>query len=371
MAGRGCATCHSAPGSRGLRLRTGEVIFVGMSGPARFVGVGAFVARASRLRPTAGAHGGADDRWETNYLTELAGVEGDAGGVDAEVVELGRRIEVTRTTAGEVLVIGYAGEPYLRLDADGVWENVNSPSLYLNRDRFASTAPPPTATGDAVADWRLASAGRSVRWHDHRAHWMATVPPPAVAADPGRRQQIEGDHRIELRVDGRPVALLLTVTWVPPPSSRPAWLAAAGLVAAAGALLLARRRDVAGPAVAVAVAAALVDLGMWADRRRLIIGAVVAALGVVLVVLRRFPLRRAGVVLAGLAAAVLAFSRFGVFGHSLIWGVQPDVTRASVAVGCGLALGGAIAAVLGSPLLIPRAKGQIPRRSEGADATTS
>ena len=29
------------------------------------------------------------------------------------------RLELTRTTASEIVVLGYGGEPYLRLDAEG------------------------------------------------------------------------------------------------------------------------------------------------------------------------------------------------------------------------------------------------------------
>ena len=41
--------------------------------------------------------------------------------------------------ADEVQILGYEGEPYIRLDSTGVFENVNSPAHYINLDRFART----------------------------------------------------------------------------------------------------------------------------------------------------------------------------------------------------------------------------------------
>ena len=175
-------------------------------------------------------------------------------------MQLGSRVELRRTTAHQVVVLGYQGEPYLRLDADGVWENESSPAVYLNRDRFASQAPPASATPDAAPAWKRLHGGDSARWHDHRVHWMSTIPPPQVQADPGRPRVIFADNHVDLLVDGTPVSAVVKLSWVPRPHPW-IWL---GLVAAAAclALVLIAFRPLVAPWVAlVAAAAALVGRG--------------------------------------------------------------------------------------------------------------
>ena len=108
------------------------------------IGFGALLLPAG----PASAHGG-NGGSSSDYRAEITGyTDGARGeeGFELQIVQLGSRVELRRTTAHQVVVLGYQGEPYLRLDADGVWENENSPAVYLNRDRFASQPPPATAT---------------------------------------------------------------------------------------------------------------------------------------------------------------------------------------------------------------------------------
>ena len=96
------------------------------------------------------------------------------------------RCELTWNGDGEVVVDGYDGEPYLRIDADGVERNVHSPATYLNQNRYARVEMPATADSRAAPEWQQISSGRSVRWHDHRTHWM-DVTAPLVVRRPIRR----------------------------------------------------------------------------------------------------------------------------------------------------------------------------------------
>jgi hypothetical protein len=75
------------------------------------------------LPAAAAAHGGA-----TTAVDYRSTVTGEPAGVAARVVGGDDRLALTRDGAREVIVLGYDGEPYLRLDADGVWENRRSPS---------------------------------------------------------------------------------------------------------------------------------------------------------------------------------------------------------------------------------------------------
>ncbi len=40
------------------------------------------------------------------------------------------------------MILGYAGEPYLRFDDSGVYENIRSPAARLNRYRYPSQLTP-------------------------------------------------------------------------------------------------------------------------------------------------------------------------------------------------------------------------------------
>ena len=83
-----------------------------------------------------------------------------------------------------MVVLGYDGEPYLRVGPRGVFENRRSPATYLNRSRIPTTKPPKSADSSAAPVWHRVSSGTTATWHDHRAHYMGTSEPPAVQRDP-------------------------------------------------------------------------------------------------------------------------------------------------------------------------------------------
>ena len=144
----------------------------------KLLGAGLLAATIFAPAQPVSAHGG-NGGASSDYRIEVTGFEGDASGIEVRPVELGNRMELVRTTASEVEIVGYEGEPYIRLGADGVFENFNSPSHYTNLDRFARTVAPATATAAAEPNWVKLSDGNSVRWHDHRTHWMDPTPMPS------------------------------------------------------------------------------------------------------------------------------------------------------------------------------------------------
>jgi len=103
----------------------------------------------------------------------------------------------------EVVVLGYADEPYLRIDPDGVvFENQRSPAVAANADRYNSTAPTADADPGAEPVWGAVGTGGSHEWHDHRMHWMAeSVPAPGEPGD------LVFAWTVGLTVDGSPVAV--------------------------------------------------------------------------------------------------------------------------------------------------------------------
>jgi hypothetical protein len=178
----------------------------------------------------AGAHG-LGGLTPTNYQTILTGATPAVPGVRLAVVDLGTRIELTNTTAHPVIVLGYDGEPYLRVGPTGAFENTRSPATYFNKSlNPTGTAPPRQVDPKAAPRWKRIGGGNTVRWHDHRAHFMGTSDPPAVARDHGHRHVI--DHfDIKMRTRGTTITERGLIVWVPPPSPWP-WIALAVVLAA-------------------------------------------------------------------------------------------------------------------------------------------
>jgi hypothetical protein len=288
------------------------------------------------------AHGG-NGGASSDYRIEVTGFEGDATGIEVRPVELGNRMELVRMTAKEVQIVGYDGEPYIRLDADGVFENFNSPSHYTNLDRFARTVTPPTATDAAEPNWVKLSDGNSVRWHDHRTHWMDPTPRQDVRDNPDVERVIFPANRVELVVDGKPVVAIVKVTWLPPPP-RIAWLAASSLGACAllaGLVLMPSLRRFAPPLSLTAAVACLVGSGTSAFR-------VVASAFAILVVVAGLVLKHRWLpVGASVLVVVLSVTHFEVFEHQLLAGWAPEVLQ-RIAIMVALALA---AAVVGSELV--------------------
>ena len=127
-------------------------------------------------------------------------------------------------------VLGYDGEPYLRIGPNGVFENVRSPATYLNRSTTITGAPPKSADAKASPLWRNVSSGTTARWHDHRAHFMGGEDPPEVARHPDTRHVVD-NWVIPMRVGNQDLTVRGQLVYVPPPSPWP-WVVGAVLVAA-------------------------------------------------------------------------------------------------------------------------------------------
>ena len=201
----------------------------------------------------------ADPAGPTDYETTVVAVEPAVPGVEVSAVGGDSFLRIAVEPGIEVIVLGYQQEPYLRIRADGVVEeNQRSPAAYLNADRFGGGTPPAGADATLPPTWHQVGDGGAWSWHDHRAHWMSPDPP----ADATRGSEIQAST-VPLEVDGSPVTVRVTTTWLTTPSRLP--LAVGG--AAGGALvvltLLRRRRQAWALLV---VAAAATGIGVWQYR---------------------------------------------------------------------------------------------------------
>ncbi|MGW3789237.1 hypothetical protein ACWD5Z_32015 [Micromonospora chokoriensis] len=204
----------------------------------------------------AAAHG-ADAPDGTDYRTTTTGVAPARPGLEVRVVEAGARLELTNRTGRAVEVIGYSGEPYLRVGPDGVFENSRSPATYLNRTLAGDTALPAEADPAAPPSWRRVADGPTVRWHDQRALWQESGPPAAVRAAPDREHRVR-DWTVPLRDGADPVVIGGTLDWVPPPDAYTWWTVTIVGLLAVGALGLVAAASAAGGRALSALGALLV-----------------------------------------------------------------------------------------------------------------
>jgi hypothetical protein len=221
-----------------------------------------FVALVLGAAP-AGAHsvGGVD---ASNYRTRVRAVTPNVDGIAVRAVDLGDRLQLSNTTEHDVIVVGYDEEPYLRVGPRGVFENQRSPATFLNRSRRNPAPAPASADPEAPPEWRRISDGSTVRWHDHRAHWMGDRDPPIVERARGDEHLIQR-FEIPLQTNGETLRVRGDVWWIPGPSPWP-WIAVAvGLAVAV--VIGARSRwsaSIVGGALAVALLCAVVHaVGAW------------------------------------------------------------------------------------------------------------
>ncbi len=218
--------------------------------------IGGFVAilAASFMAPSSPAI--ADTAGPTDYRSDVVAVDPPTPSVEISIVG-GDSFVLLRVEPGvEVDVMGYESEPYLHFAQDGaVYENRRSAATYINRSRFAGDPIPDGVAADAEPDWAVVASPGSgeYAWHDHRAHLMQ----PSVPAGARRGDRILDDV-VPIVVDGVPVAVRITSTWMPAPSRWPPALGALIGVALVAAVLLAPARRGWGPLLFTAGGAAAV-----------------------------------------------------------------------------------------------------------------
>jgi hypothetical protein len=256
----------------------------------------------------------------TNYETRVRQIAPAVAGLEVRSVDLGEHLELVNGTDEEIVVLGYQGGARLR-----------------------------------------AEPGSTVRWHDHRAHWMGDRDPPVVRHDPGARHVVQRWF-VELEQDGRQITVVGDVVWVPAPSPYP-WLIGALLVAAAVVFLSRSRswRFVLAGAFAVALVAEVVHVaGSWGATTEstfaklgsqvYAIGGIAFALVALWLLLRRRDPYDAtpAALLAGLVLALIGgLADLQVFTRSQLPSTLPaGVTRMAVMLVLGLGTGIAIAAAL-------------------------
>jgi hypothetical protein len=263
----------------------------------------------------------ADPARPTNYESTVTRLDPPTDVVRVDVVGGDSFLHIVVQPGHEVTVLGYDHEPYLRVGTDGtVEQNLRSPAVLLNTDRYASVGSQP-ADVDSAAEprWERVGGGGEYVWHDHRSHFMGKALPPQL--DGAESGVVYDDWQVPIVVDGTATIVHGRLVRDAPPSPLP-WLGVAVAVAVAIALVAQRAGRLVVPATALLVASlvALVvsatgQFGLPVEAGRqthLVILPVIAGLaagGAIL--LRRTP---SGVALVAGAALTLPLWVFGMAG---------------------------------------------------------
>ena len=253
------------------------------------------------------------------------------------VYQSDRALHISVRRGHTVVVLGYLGERFLRIDAAGVWVDTASPTAaavgLVPKER-----PAPGARG-----WVLRRGQSSVVWHDGR---VQQLPPGSSRAR----------WSVPVLVDGRR-AVVAGEVWRVPATPLWPWLVTA-MLAAAGAGALAFRRGLRrlravciafglASGVCAIVAAAGFALSAYASPGTWIAGIDEALFALALAAVLAWgprggqPAAGAGIGALGLAVGL---SRGAIFLHPVVLSVVPGtVSRALVAVAVGAGLASAAA----------------------------
>lgn len=141
------------------------------------------------LIPVAPAHIGSGDAVQPRDTVSVieSVIPAFPDGVSVSIVGADTYVRLeTRGVAVEVP--GYEGEPYLRIDTDGVVQiNDGSMTTLLNSERYGRVEMSSFMATD-VPQWKTIATNGVAMWHDHRSHWMSPLR-PATIDDQGTVQE--------------------------------------------------------------------------------------------------------------------------------------------------------------------------------------
>lgn len=159
----------------------------------------------------------ADPAGPTDYRSTVVAITPDTDSITVTIEGGDSFVRLVVEPGHEVVVLGYADEPYLRFRPDGTVErNRRSYATYYNEERYGREDVPELVDNDAEPDWVAVGTDGTWAWHDHRAHWMGTEPP--IGLEPGESLP---DQVVPVVVDGEPVSIAVRITLVGGPSLVP------------------------------------------------------------------------------------------------------------------------------------------------------
>lgn len=182
------------------------------------------------------------------YRSGVTAVEPAVAGLTITLTGNGDSITLENRTGRTVVVLGYAGEPFLRFSGAMVERN----ALSLTTALTTGQKPPSVDPRRTAPAWQHLGHQPVFAWRDVRVHWTATQRPPVVEQDEHARHRVF-EWALPLTVDGRAARVRGAVDWVGTPAPDHGGLvtgvlvvgvvvAAAGLAVAGGLAVTRRRR---------------------------------------------------------------------------------------------------------------------------------
>jgi hypothetical protein len=173
---------------------------------------------AVALTALLGAHGAEahNATGKLGYRSTIRAVKPPMPGLDLKILSGDDQVWLDNRSGKTIIVDGYGGEPYLRFAPDGISVNVNSPAGFLNQDRYAQSKVPNSATAKARPNWHQLAGGDVWQWHDHRIHYMSTIPPAAIRDAPRKPHHVF-NWKVPLTANGKRVVITGSLDYRPPP----------------------------------------------------------------------------------------------------------------------------------------------------------
>jgi hypothetical protein len=165
---------------------------------------GAAPAAAHVSKPTDASH----------YRCTVTAITPAQQDFSVRVGKVGDWIELTAKTTQPLVVVGYFGEPYLRVTSAETQINEFSPTGQLNGGLIGTFDQARLADVESPPHWVTQSVGPTVRWRDLRTQWLGGVRPPDVGSDPGHAHLV-GNWSITVQTPGRDYAVSGTLRWTP------------------------------------------------------------------------------------------------------------------------------------------------------------
>jgi hypothetical protein len=135
------------------------------------------------------------------YCSQVTSIEPVVEGLVVSVAGGGESVTLENRTGQQVIVLGYAGEPYLRFGAGGVDENVASMSTQLNDGEA------PAARRDkSVVTWEHRSDQPRFTWQDLRVRW-GTQQHASIVARGSRSPRPVSDWTLPITFSGQQVSV--------------------------------------------------------------------------------------------------------------------------------------------------------------------
>jgi hypothetical protein len=146
--------------------------------------------------------------------TAVTSIRPHVHGLQVTVTKDGSWVTVANTGSAPVLVLGYEGEPYLRVDATGSWRNSRSSTAMLSRPTRGRSSVE-TVTANQAPRWVRLSTRSKVRFHDLR------VPTTSTRRHLGSvSARVITSWSLPLRVGRQDVTVIGTLSWRPTPAPK-------------------------------------------------------------------------------------------------------------------------------------------------------